>query len=123
MQRIQQLEIWREAMDLVDQVYAISRVWPKDELYGLVSQARRAAVSIPANLAEGVGRGGNAELARYARIAIGSAYELETLLMISQRQHYSTEVELVPIFESLSRLIKRTIAFMNKVAIPSSTQE
>lgn len=102
-------------MALVKQVYSVTRDFPKDELYGLTSQARRAAVSIPANLAEGVGRGGNAELARFAQIALGSAYELETLLQIAIRLEYADPESLAPPLTDLDRLIRRTTTFMNRV--------
>lgn len=81
--RVHNLEIWKKAVDLVSRIYAISKTWPKDDAYGLTSQVRRAAVSVPANLAEGVGRGTPAEAARFAQIATGSLYELETLLVLA----------------------------------------
>jgi four helix bundle protein len=75
-------------MELVEHVYLISKEWPKDEQYGLTNQVRRAAVSVPANIAEGQGRSGPRELAHHLFIALGSLAELETLLLIAQRLHY-----------------------------------
>lgn len=80
---VHNLEIWKKAIDLVKQIYDLSRTWPRDETYGLTAQVRRAAVSVPSNLAEGVGRGTPAEAARFAQIATGSLYELETLLVVA----------------------------------------
>jgi len=79
---VQDLDVWRDAIALVKETYAATRGWPRDEIYGLTSQVRRASVSIPANLAEGRGRGTPGEVRRFAQIAIGSAYELDTLLLI-----------------------------------------
>ena len=59
---VEKLEIWQEAVELVTIVYELTKSWPREEMYGLTSQIRRAAVSIPANLAEGVGRGGPGEM-------------------------------------------------------------
>jgi four helix bundle protein len=118
--RVNQLEIWREAMEIVGVVYQLSNQFPKSEVYGLTSQMRRAAVSIPANLAEGVGRGGNAELARFAQIAVGSAYELDTLIQLARNLEYVPSTEIIPLQARLETLIKRTIYFMNKVR-PSTT--
>ena len=59
---VEKLEIWQEAVEIVRIVYELTKSWPREEMYGLTSQIRRAAVSIPANLAEGVGRGGPGEM-------------------------------------------------------------
>jgi len=80
---VRNLEIWRDAIALVQEIYTLSRAWPKSEFYGITAQARRAAVSVPVNLAEGVGRGSPAETARFCQIAVGSLYELDTLLELA----------------------------------------
>src|SRR5687768_12200475 len=72
-------------MDLAERVYRLSRAWPKDELYGLTSQARRAAASIPANIAEGYGRQSTASYAQFLKTARGSLKELETHLLLAER--------------------------------------
>ncbi len=77
------LEVWREGRRLVSAVYLATREFPAEERFGLVRQLRRAALSIPSNIAEGAGRGGTAEFARFLRIAMGSACELETELEVS----------------------------------------
>jgi four helix bundle protein len=77
------LEAWKSAMTLVGGAYQITRSFPKEELYGLTSQMRRAAVSIPSNLAEGAARTGQKEFAQFLSIAKGSLSELETQLLIS----------------------------------------
>jgi four helix bundle protein len=77
------LEAWRAAMALARIVYSISAKWPSDERFGLISQVRRAAVSVPSNIAEGKGRGSDAEFARFCAIAYGSLMELETQLTLA----------------------------------------
>ena len=77
------LEVWKSAMALVSNIYQITRKFPKEELYGLTSQMRRAAISIPSNLAEGAARTGQKEFAQFLSIAKGSLSELETQLLIS----------------------------------------
>ena len=79
---------WQRGMALVKGVYAATRDWPREELHGLTSQTRRAAVSIPANIAEGQGRTGAREFAHHLSIAKGSLHELETLLLIAHDLHY-----------------------------------
>ena len=79
------LVVWRQAMDLAVAVYETTRAWPRDELYGLTSQARRAATSVPANIAEGYGRENAGSYQQFLRIAQGSLKELETHLLIAQR--------------------------------------
>ena len=77
------LVVWQKAMDVVSDVYRLSKSWPKEELYGLTNQIRRAAVSVPANIAEGQGRTGKREFLHHLSIANGSLHETETLLLIA----------------------------------------
>jgi four helix bundle protein len=77
------LKVWEKAHNLALSIYRVTRAFPKDELYGLTSQIRRASVSIPANIAEGCCRSGDPELARFLQIAMGSASELEYHLFLS----------------------------------------
>jgi four helix bundle protein len=79
---------WQKAMDLVTAIYQISSAFPKEELYGLTSQLRRAAVPVPSNIAEGQGRHGTAEFKHFLRQASGSLMELETQIMIAERLCY-----------------------------------
>ena len=72
-------------MDLAADIYRLSRSWPRDEVYGLTSQARRAAAAIPANIAEGYGRQSTASYAQFLKIARGSLNELETHLLLAER--------------------------------------
>lgn len=82
------LMVWEKAHAFALAVYQTTKGFPKDELYGLTSQLRRAAVSIPSNLAEGCGRGGNAELARFCDISMGSACESEYQLLLAKDLNY-----------------------------------
>ena len=85
------LDAWSKAIDLVVDIYKATETVPKEERYGLTSQIRRAAVSIPANIAEGAGRYSNREFAHFLSSAQGSASELETELIISNRLGYLDE--------------------------------
>ena len=85
------LLVWQRAMDLVESVYNASMRFPADERYGLVSQIRRAAVSVPSNIAEGYGRGGSQEYLRFLRIARGSLFEVETQIFVTMRLGYVNE--------------------------------
>src|SRR5438046_1772110 len=86
-----ELIAWQRAMDLVQAVYSVTRRFPADELYGLTNQLRRAAVSVPSNIAEGQGRGVGGEFAHHLRIANASRQEVETQILIAQRLSYVDE--------------------------------
>lgn len=88
-----ELIVWQKAIELVEEIYALTRLLPRDELYGLISQMRRSAVSIPSNIAEGYKRRGLGEYIRFLCIADGSGAELETQLIIAQRQFPSVHCE------------------------------
>ena len=90
------LIVWQKSMALVKELYQISHSFPKEEIYGITSQMRRAAVSIPSNIAEGYGRGHEKELIQFLYIALGSASELETQLIICKEIAYLTlETQLI----------------------------
>src|SRR5208282_2796499 len=88
MQSVRELKIWQKSMDLVEACYKFSATLPAAERYGLVSQIRRAATSVPANIAEGFGRWNARDFARFLAIASGSLRELETHLIIAGRLGY-----------------------------------
>jgi four helix bundle protein len=87
----QDLRIWREAMDLAVETYTATNDFPKHEIYGLTSQMRRAAVSIPSNIAEGKGHRSDPDFVRFLLHARGSLLELQTQLLIAQRLQYLSE--------------------------------
>ena len=89
------LKVWQESMDLVVLIYDLTEQFPSKEAFGLTSQLRRAAVSIPSNIAEGAGRKGNKEFIRFFYIAMGSLSEVETQLEIAFRLGYIKEIEWV----------------------------
>lgn len=90
-QTYRDLEVWQKSMDLVTQVYELSKLFPKEEQFGLINQMRRAAVSVPSNIAEGQGRLHEADFLRFLSIARGSLTETETQLLIAIRLDYITK--------------------------------
>ena len=109
-----ELLVWQQAIELVDHIYELCRLLPKDEMFALSSQLRRAAVSVASNIAEGSGRGSKKEFVQMLRIAYGSLCELETQVLIVQRQklaHYDW-IMLDKKISSVSRLLKGLIASM-----------
>ena len=86
--RYQDLKVWQKSMDLVMEVYALTKLLPKEELYGLSNQMKRAVVSIPSNIAEGQQRGTKRDFAKFLIIARGSNAELQTQLIICERLDY-----------------------------------
>jgi four helix bundle protein len=95
-----ELLAWQKAMDLVVNVYEVSRLFPKEELYGLTSQLRRAVVSVPSNIAEGQSRAGSRDFLRYLSISRGSLSEVETQLIIAERLGYLSEERLTTLLKS-----------------------
>lgn len=85
MHKLIELKIWHNAIDLAAQVYSATAHFPKEETYGLTSQIRRSAVSVPSNIAEGAGRNTNGDFKHFLAIANGSSYELQTQIIIAQR--------------------------------------
>jgi len=78
------LDVWKNSIELAKEVYEATKSYPREEIYGLVSQMRRAAVSIPSNIAEGAARSGNREFTKFLYIAAGSASELDSQIEVSK---------------------------------------
>lgn len=104
------MDVWKQSMFLVEEVYRLTGVFPRAELYGLVSQMRRAAVSIPSNLSEGASRESLKEFGYFVNVAIGSVSELETQLIIANRLGYA---EIDKILQRLSRVKSLVLGLRN----------
>lgn len=107
------LKVWEKSHQLTLAVYAATRLFPREELYGLTGQVRRASSSIPSNIAEGCGRSGNAEFCRFLWIALGSAYELDYQLLLARDlgylqpdEHGHLEVQITEVRRMLGGLVK-----------------
>jgi four helix bundle protein len=105
------LEVWRQAMDLVVEAYRVSKAFPSEERYGLTAQLRRSAVSVPSNIAEGRGRFGLGGFLHHLSVANGSLMELETQLLISESLEYLNHGDAKVIFEKAA-VVRRLLAGM-----------
>lgn len=117
------LVAWQKAMDLAELVYSATKAFPKDELYGLTSQLRRAAVSVPSNIAEGQGRNTTRDFRNHLSIAYGSLQEVETQSLLSHRLGFLPRENLQTILEMTSevaRLINGlSSSLLKKLATPT----
>ncbi|MBC7785691.1 MAG: four helix bundle protein [Burkholderiales bacterium] len=114
------LEVWKEAMTLVEHIYRLTTQLAESERYGLRSQMQRAAVSVPANIAEGFGRSVRVEYARYIAIARGSLMELKTYLALTVRLGMIERESMLPIWEIAVRLGKRLTALRKSLTKPQA---
>lgn len=103
------LDTWKISMQLVKEVYLLTKKFPKEEIYALTSQCKRAAVSIPANIAEGLGRQYKKDTLQFLHISIGSIYELETLLNIAEMVDIITEDD----FTKKDTQVEKTLQILN----------
>lgn len=106
MKTYQDLIVWKKSIDLVVDIYKLTENFPKEEIYGITSQIKRSAVSIPSNIAEGKMRGGNLEFKRYLLIAFASGAELETQLLISKKLHKTEKLDYNKVDSSLEEIMK-----------------
>ena len=117
-----QLEVWEVAMQLVEEVYRITRLLPDEERYGLTSQLRRAAVSIPTNIAEGYGRSHRGDYLHHLSFAKGSLMEIETLLAIAARLKLLSRQQLLKpwdLSQQVGRMLTKQIAALAKPQPPT----
>lgn len=100
------LTVWQNSIRLVTDVYKITKEFPSDERFGLVTQIQRSAVSIPSNIAEGTGRGTDKDFSNFLNMALGSSYELETQLLIGNNLKYLKDDELKKVLDPLHEIQK-----------------
>ena len=103
LQSYRDLEAWQQAMQTVEEIYCLTKMMPKEEQFGLISQMRRAATSVPANIAEGYGRLHRKEYLHHLSIARGSLMELETHLLICLRLNYLGREQSKPAWEAMQQ--------------------
>ena len=104
-------------MDLVEDIYKLTASFPIEEKFGLVSQMTRAAVSIPSNIAEGAGRNSDKDFAHFISIAIGSLYELNTQIVLSERLGYINQSQSQELQKKLDNLQRKSVSFKSKLNI------
>ena len=117
------LDVWRRAMDLVEEIYRLTQQFPKEELYGLTSQIRRAAVSVPANIAEGYGRTHRKAYLNHLSIARGSLMEVETHVQIAVRLqflHRDQALRAWSLLQDTGKMLNRMISALSPKLEPSS---
>ena len=115
MHNFRELKIWQKSRVLVKEIYRIVKLLPKDELYSLTSQIKRAVISISTNIAEGCGRGTDKELSRFLDIATGSAFELETLLILATDLEYLSNEQTEEKISALNEIERMIFTFKSKL--------
>ncbi len=116
-----ELDVWRRSMDLAEAVYRLTRSFPTEEKFGLTSQARRSAASVPANIAEGYGRGTRPAYISFVRISQGSLKELETHLLLAARVGACRPSDIEPMLDEadqLGRMLRALAASLGPKAAP-----
>ncbi|MCG9910412.1 MAG: four helix bundle protein [Flavobacteriales bacterium] len=121
MHNYKELIIWKESMRLAKEAYLVSAAFPQDERFGLTSQVRRCAVSIPSNIAEGAGRKSDKEFLHFLSLASGSIYELETQLLLCIDLGYSQSIKLDDCFMLITALQKMLYKFQEQLSIKTSS--
>ncbi|QQX76408.1 MULTISPECIES: four helix bundle protein [Aequorivita] len=115
MHKLEELKIWNKAMEVAEEVYLLTANFPNEEKFGLISQLRRSAVSIPSNIAEGAGRNTNGEFKNFLGIANGSSYELFTQLLLSIKLKLGSESLVNPILSKVIELQKMSYSLIKSL--------
>jgi four helix bundle protein len=113
MHNFRELKIWQRSMDFVVKIYEVTAGFPKEERYGLISQLRASAVSMPGNIAEGAGRGTNRQFKRFLEISMGSANEAQTQIIVAFRVKYIDKDRADLLVEEALQIYKMILAFYN----------
>jgi four helix bundle protein len=109
-----ELSVWKESVRMVTDIYGITKKFPIEEKFGLTNQIRRAAVSVPSNIAEGAARSSNKEFKQFLYIALGSLSELETQLIISNNLNYAKDISLENKLVDIRKMILGLIKYLSK---------
>jgi len=121
MQDFKKLKVWQKAHIVAIEIYQVTKTFPRDELYGLTSQLRRSCASIPANIAEGCGRDGHAELIRFLQIALGSVTELEYHLLLARDLKLLSNAKYETMDNQVSEVRKMLISFIQKIKVTQNS--
>ena len=113
--KFKDLRIWQKGIEVVTDIYILTKKFPKEELYGLTSQIRRSAISIPSNIAEGFRRYHNKEYKQFLYITLGSCAELETPIAIANNLKYITEDEEIELTEKLDHICRMTTNLIKRL--------
>jgi len=117
MNRFKDLKVWQLAMEFVTLIYKLFNKFPKEERFGLCAQMSRSAVSIPSNIAEGAGRNSKKEFKHFLSIALGSAFELETQLIISKNLDYLNQTDLDAMLPKIQHIQNMISKLMNTIEV------
>ena len=117
MHHLEELKVWKKAMELVESVYAYANILPDSEKFGLISQMKRSSLSVAANIAEGAGRNSPREFKQFLAISQGSAYELQCQLLLSQRLKLTKTTKAGVILNRLSEIQKMNRALQNSLIV------
>ena len=119
MKDFRKLNVWQKSHELTVEIYNVTKMFPASELYGLTSQIRRACSSIPVNIAEGCGRGGDAEFNRFTQIAMGSASELEYHLLLAKDLKYLNEDDYTKLNNEIEEIKRMLTSLIKKLRADS----
>ena len=115
MHKYKELKVWQKARVLVKEIYKVTPKFPKEEVYGLTSQIKRSCISIPSNIAEGAGRKSQNDFLRFLDIANGSAFELETQIILAFDLEFISKKELDSIIDDVTEIQKMIYGLKNKL--------
>ena len=114
-QSYQELDVWQRGMTLAEQAYKLTRTFPREEQFGMTSQIRRAAVSVPANIAEGWGRRQSRPFQWFLKVALGSLREVETHLLLCERVELCSKADVQPLLDNCTILGKQIVALLRSL--------
>jgi four helix bundle protein len=117
MHKFKELIVWQKARILVKEIYVLTSFYPSSEKFGIISQIQRAVISIPANIAEGSGRGSNKDFSRFIDMALASAFELETEIILSYDLSFISEQNLNEILPMIQEVQKMLYSFKHQLNI------
>jgi len=115
MRNFRNFTVWKNAIELAKMIYKVTEVFPTTEKFGLISQIQRASISISSNIAEGSSRKSETDFARFLEIAIGSAFEVETQLIIAEELNYINESDFESLILNINKLQKQINALITKI--------
>ncbi len=118
--RFEKLEVWQDARKINQAIYRLTRKFPRQELFAMTSQIRRASTSIASNIAEGSGRNSDKDFAHFLEQAYGSLMEVASTFYLALDEGYIQESDLEPLFDELESLAKRTAALNRSLIVPTS---